>query len=192
MKFGRNKRLFVWVSVVLLLSVSLIAGGCEPLRKKFTRQKKKDLESSAFVPILDPIDYPEKVYSPAQDYKQHYSMWQVWQREFLNSLDEASSPKSSVKQELYQLDQLIVSLQAMQKLLVPEKEPKLPTLIAQFQSLKRDIEEPGLYRNTGHIKLKAELLCKQVREGYRFNRVKDKLVDKSEIPSAKLESNSND
>lgn len=176
MNFGRNKRLFVWVSVVLLVSVSFLAGGCEPLRKKFTRQKKKDQEGPAFIPILDPIDYPEKVYSPAQDYRQHYSMWQVWQREFLNSLDEASGTKSSVKQELYQLDQLIVALQTMQKLLVQEKEPKLSALIAQFQSLKRDVKEPGPYRNTGNIKLKAQLLEKQVREGYRFNQVQDSLV----------------
>src|SRR3989338_2994584 len=189
MKLGKNKRCFLWVSVFFLW---LIAGGCEPLRKKFTRQKKKDQENSAFIPILDPIDYPEKVYSPAQDYIQHYSMWQGWQREFFNSLDDASRAKYRVKQELYQLDQLIGALQTMQKLLVPEKKSKLSALIAQFQSLKKDIEEPGPYRNTGNIKLKAQLLEKQIRQEYRFNQVKDKLIDKPEIPSAKLETNSND
>jgi len=171
-QFLGNKRCPVWVIFICLLSFALMASGCEPLRKKFTRQKKKDQQSSEAIPILEPIDYPEKIYSPSDDYKQHYSMWQVWQREFLNSLDDASS----VKQELYELDQVVVSLQAIQKLLPPEKNPKFSVLIAQYQSLKSAVSQPGPFRNTANIKLKAESLDKQIREGYRFNQVKDSLV----------------
>jgi len=172
MKLGRNKRCSLWVSFILFLSVSLMAGGCEPLRKKFTRQKKKDQQSAVAIPILEPIDYPEKIYSPSDNYKQHYSMWQVWQREFLTSLDDASS----VKQELYELDQIVVSLQAIQKLLPSEKNSKFSVLIVQYQSLKSAVSQPGPFRNTANIKLKAESLGKQIREGYRFNQVKDSLV----------------
>ena len=171
-KFFGDKRCSLWIPFICLLSVSLIAGGCEPLRKKFTRQKKKDQETSATIPILEPIDYPEQIHSPSGDYKQHYSLWQVWQREFLNSLDDASS----VKQELFDLVQLIAQLQEMQKLLTPEKSSKLSVVIAQFESLKEAVAQPGPFRNITNIKLKAELLGKQIREEYRFNRVKDSLV----------------
>ena len=171
-KFLGNRRCPVWVIFICLLSVSLIAGGCEPLRKKFTRQKKKDQETSATIPILEPIDYPEKIHSPSGDYKEHYSLWQVWQREFLNSLDDPSN----AKQELYDLVQLTAQLQEMQKFLTPEKSSKLSVVIAQFESLKEAVAQPGPFRNIGNIKLKAELLGKQIREGFRLNRVKDSLV----------------
>ena len=172
-KFLGNKRCSGWVICIGLLSVALIAGGCEPLRKKFIRQKKKDQRGlSETIPILEPIDYPEKIHSASEDYKQHYSLWQVWHREFLNSLDTASN----VKQELYDLVQLIAQLQEMQKLLAPEKNSKLSILIARFQSLKEDVSQPGLFRNTTNIKLRAELLGKQIREEYRFNKVKDSLI----------------
>ena len=70
-KFLGNKRCSMRIIFICLLSVSLIAGGCEPLRKKFTRQKKKDQETSAIIPILEPIDYPEKVHSSSGDDKDH-------------------------------------------------------------------------------------------------------------------------
>lgn len=171
-QFGENKRCLVWVVFICLLSISLASSGCEPLRKKFTRQKKKDQGASEIVPILEPIDYPDKVHSPLEDYKQRYSLWQVWYREFLNSLDESSS----VKQKLYQLDQLIAQLQEMQKLLIPEKNSKLAVLIVQFQSLKEGVQEPGPFKNTTNIKLKTELLGKQIRGEYRFSKVKDSLI----------------
>ena len=170
--FCRNKRNFFFTVFICLLSVSVLAGGCTPLRKKFIRQKKKDQETSEIVPILEPIDYPDVIHTAVEDYKQRYALSHVWHREFLNALEE----DSNLKQELYSLDQLIVQLQQMQKLLVPEKSSKLSTLITQFETLKEDLAVPRFFNNTTNVKLKAELLEKQFRENYRLNRVKEFLV----------------
>ena len=67
--FYGNKRNHFWVVCMGLVLVSLLCGGCEPLRKKFIRQKKQDKEISGTIPILEPIDYPEKIHSSAEDYQ---------------------------------------------------------------------------------------------------------------------------
>ena len=61
----------------LIVAVMMTTVGCEPLRKKFIRKRKAAQESSEDIPVLEPIDYPDKVYTAEDLYKQHYSLWQV-------------------------------------------------------------------------------------------------------------------
>ena len=170
--FYGNKRNYFWVVCAGLLSVLVAAGGCEPLRKKFIRQKKQDKELSGTIPILEPIDYPEKIHSPAGDYRQRYAMLQVWHRELVNTLEGAAGSK----QGLYDLDQIVAQLQEMQKLLTPQKSAGLSAVIAQFESLKEGVRQSGPFQNKTNIKLNAESLGKQIREEYRFDKVKESLV----------------
>ena len=74
--------------MIFLGSFILSSIGCEPLRKKFVRQKKKDENAQQFIPVLDPIDYPAAVYSAEEGYRKHYSLWRVWHKELMVSLDE--------------------------------------------------------------------------------------------------------
>ena len=163
------KRSAVFSFLIIFLFTSM---GCESLRKKFIRQKKKDQQdTSEVIPILEPIDYPEPIYSPLKEYQKHYSMWKVWQRELLIGLEQAAS----AKQELYDLDQILTQLQEMEKLLVADKQAKFSSLTAQFESLKDQLSQPGPFRNTTNIKLKIESLGKTIREEYKFEKMKDHL-----------------
>ena len=161
------------IVLIGILVLAIASSGCEPLRKKFIRQKKKDQQdTSGVIPILEPIDYPEPVYSPLKEYQKHYSMWKVWQRELLTGLEQAAS----AKQELYDLDQILAQLQEMEKLLVADKQAKLSSLTAQFESLKDQLSQQGPFRNTSSIKLKIESLGKTIREEYKFEKMKEHLA----------------
>jgi len=101
-----------------LCVVFLAISGCTPLRKKFTRKKKDKQANQKFIPVLDPIDYPEKVYSAAEKYKYHYSLWKVWNKDLLQVLER----NGSEKRQKYLLDQAIVQLKEMQNSLSDEKK----------------------------------------------------------------------
>ena len=115
-----------------LLIISLTAGGCVNLRKKFTRQKKKDsAQADEFVPVLEPEEYPEKVYSVTQDYKHYYSLWQVWHKELSTAVFE----KQSNKRQLYTVNQLILQADALKKLVNAEKQAGLEEILKGLKSL---------------------------------------------------------
>ena len=160
------------VVTLLLVLFVLSANGCEPLRKKFTRQKKKDESQSQVIPILDPIDYPDAVESPEASYRQYFSLWQVWDKELAMRIGEhASDKKISVT-----FNQFLVQLMAMEKLLTGEKQQKLNQYITQLSALQKDLGQPAAIRNDGIIQSKIERIGKNVREGFRLKNVQGSLV----------------
>ena len=80
--------------ILLFLFGTLTSSGCTPLRKKFTRKKKEDKEQNQkFIPVLEPVDYPEKIYSSLDRYKHHYSLWKVWEKDLIQTIEEDGSDK---------------------------------------------------------------------------------------------------
>src|SRR3989338_8775878 len=123
------------VGSVLVLLVAMLSG-CEPLRKKFTRQKKKDQsQSSQFIPVLDPLDYPDKVQTPEEKYRHSFSLWQVWHKELMMRLEEQASDKKIN----YTFNQVMVQLTEMEKLLTGEKQEKLGEYIGQLSGLQQEL-----------------------------------------------------
>ncbi len=43
--------------IVMVITITITSLGCESLRKKFVRQKKKDVKDKDIIPVLDPIEY---------------------------------------------------------------------------------------------------------------------------------------
>ena len=78
-KLIKHLRLFILGVCLISLTATLI--GCEPLRKKFTRNKKNKEVSQEFIPVLEPIDYAENTKTPEEEYKHYYSLWKVWEKE---------------------------------------------------------------------------------------------------------------
>src|SRR3989338_3029470 len=137
---NRQKRLFYVsiVSVFLLLAV-MTTSGCEPLRKKFTRQKKKDQGgSSKFIPVLDPIDYPDKVVTPQESYRHYFSLWQAWDKELVMRIEEHASNKKID----FTVHQALAQLTEMEKLLTGEKQKQLGQYIAQLREAQKDLAQP--------------------------------------------------
>ena len=165
LKTGQSKSISFQVSLALVFVTFLLtSSGCEPFRKKFTRQKKKDESpTSQFVPVLDPVDYPDKVESPPELYRHHFSLWQVWDRELIMRIEEHASNKKINDT----VDQSLTQLTEMQKLLTGEKQKKLSEYVAQLNALKKDLEQPAAVRNDNSIQRKIERIGKNVREGFR-------------------------
>ena len=160
--------------MICFLVSAVSSSGCEPLRKKFIRQKKKDKEqTSEVIPILEPIAYPEKVYSSEELYKQHYTLWRAWYADLLIDISESNS---STKHLTYNLEQSILQLQEMQRLIVAERQGKLRSLINGLEKIREDFNQPRPLINTGSLKLKLESLGKEIREKYKFIKIQDNLV----------------
>ena len=57
-RFQKRYQLLMWIVPVLIVSLGF--SGCETMRRKFVRQKKKK-ETAEFIPVLEPIEYPGPV-----------------------------------------------------------------------------------------------------------------------------------
>ena len=167
---GRRVCLGGMITVFLLVTLGL--SGCQPLRKKFIRQKKKDKEDSELTPILEPIEYPEKVHSPEGLYKEHYSFWQVWYGDLLAAIDD----QESQKRQVYNIDKAIAHLEEMKRLLVPKEQRNLKMFIESLGKLRERLRQPSVLGSSTSIKLELESIGKKIRQEYRFVKVKEALV----------------
>ena len=162
-KYGLQRIMLSTSFICFLCMVFLTLSGCAPLRKKFTRQKKKDRQADPrFIPVLDPIDYPEKIYSAEEKYKYHYSLWKVWDKDFLQVLERDGSGK----RQKYLLSQSIEQLEEMQILLNDAKQAELKGLIGKLEIVRQNYDKPSSMRNKFSIRSKVERNAKKIRNGF--------------------------
>lgn len=167
---GPKRKLLFFI--VGLLAVSLVSSGCEPLRKKFKRKKKKDKEVTEELPVLEPIDYPKPEFSASKEYKRHYSLWRIWHNDLMKELQEDESQK----RQLYSADQLIIQLTEMQKLLAPEKQQGLTDAISAAQGLRKDLEASSQMRSRFAMKKRLETIAKSINKDYKFEVIEGSLI----------------
>jgi len=149
---------------IYFLCVSfLMVCGCTPLRKKFTRKKKESSKTNQkFIPVLDPIDYPEKIYSAESHYRHHYSLWQVWNKDLLQVLERNGSDK----RQKYLLGQAIEQLGEMKKWLADAKQAELSESIKELQKVQQDYTKPASMRNKFSTQKKIERAAKKIRKEF--------------------------
>lgn len=156
-----------------VMTLSLTA--CEPLRKKFSREKKKTVvKNTDFLPVLEPIDYPDKNHTSEEHYKQHYSLWKIWQEELIQSL----SLEQNDKRQKYLLVEVIEQLKEMQKWIVEEKSAELAGIISAVQSVEKDFDEPSLMRNVYSMKQTIERAGKEIRAQFSPKIMTDYYISK--------------
>ena len=143
------------------------------MKKKFTRKKKKGVEEKEEIPILEPVEYPVKIYSTADKYKHYYSLWKVWHKEFLFSIGEGE--QESRKRQLYLLDQVLANLEEMQKLVVEEKQKLLLGYLQRLRTIKKDLGSPVLSQNFYSIENSLRSLEKKIQDGYSFKNIQDSI-----------------
>lgn len=169
---GRFQRLVRGCAVFLCLGILISCGpGCASLKKKFTRQKKKQAREE-FIPVLDPIDYAPPVVSARQEYREHYSLWKIWQRDFVQNV-EAKAPE---KKQKYLLEQMIAHLREMGKWLLEDKRTQLSVLGGELEAILKSYETPAPLRDAFSIKRKIESIAKRVRAAFDPKVVQDYLV----------------
>ncbi len=153
-------RIFFVIAGVAFLSLSL--SGCTTLRKKFIRKKKKSKQSESFIPVLEPIDYPVAIHSSQERYAHHYSLWKVWQRDLIQTIER----KESDKRQKYLMAQVLVQLDEMKKWISQEKQQELTKIINNFQRIESEWTKPAAMRNAFSLKKKLELNARRVRNDF--------------------------
>ena len=167
--FAGRRRMMVFVGMMIL---AFTTTGCEPLRKKFVRQKKKSAESSEFIPVLDPLDYPDRVVDAGQRYRYYFSMWQVWLRDLLTVMDEGGSDKRIT----YLLNQTYTQMDEMAKLLTGSKQEELRKSRQELQQIQEAMNMPAAMRDDAGMKRRLQGIDRDVRTKFRFEDIKDQLV----------------
>ncbi len=149
-----------WLIGCLCLTVLVSSAGCEPLRKKFTRQKKKENQGKEIIPVLEPIDYPAKQHGTKEDYAQHYSLLRVWMSDFDTSrqLQEANEKKL-----IYDLDAALKELNEMDRILKSLNKEELAKLKAQVQYVRDQYAQPKAFRNSARINTEMRAIHKAMR-----------------------------
>jgi len=145
----------IWLCLVLVV---LQTTGCEPFRKKFVRKKKED-QKERFIPVLDPIEYPAKVYSAEDEYKRSYSLWKVWSSDLVKSLEENESDKK----QKYNLAQSLKALEGLKTNVNDEHKIKFDGLISQLNELGSEYEKVVNMRSVYQMKSRIEKMMRQVR-----------------------------
>lgn len=154
-----QNRVAVWL---LMFFITIGMSGCEPLRKKFVREKKKDKNSTEFIPVLSPIDYAQKSVSPEKKYRYHYGLWQVWIRDYLTIIQK----KGSDKREKYLLDQIILQTMEMQKWVSKTQSQGLVKILDKLNQAKETYKKPRLVRNISRLKIKINSVEKMMRRQF--------------------------
>lgn len=147
--------------LVFFVGVSWLVG-CEPLRKKFTRQKKAPV-GQEILPVLEPIDYPEKIEAPADILRQNYGLWKVWFQETMTSLQD----KSTDKRIRFNLTQLETQVERLEVLFSGEPVKILKGCRDRLVKVKAKMEQPEGLRNMDLIKAELIAIDKDFRAHFR-------------------------
>lgn len=158
--------------IVMVITITITSLGCESLRKKFVRQKKKDVKDKDFIPVLDPIEYPASVHTPEDDYKHAYGLWKVWNTEFLQEINVNQNDKRQV----YLLTEAINQLQEMDKVVVGQKKDALEEVIKNLNAVKDEFKTPAPMRSLSTIKSRVERNAKTISSELHPRLMKDYLV----------------
>lgn len=173
-KFSHNNRFFCSPILIfpfcfiLLLSLS----GCTPLKKKFIRQKSKD-KKEEFVPVLEPIEYPAATETALGLYSQHFTLWKMWFKDLMAEMDESVR---SDKRIVYNVNQLSIQLEEMQKLLSEESKPGFLKNIDIIRDIQNKMDRPSAFWNMSIIKSQLISIDRQIRRQYNPKKGEDFLV----------------
>ncbi|MBI5150859.1 MAG: hypothetical protein HZA28_08850 [Candidatus Omnitrophica bacterium] len=165
--YGRRLVLLICLSIFVASSSS-----CASLHKKFVRKKKEKNQEQAFIPVLDPVDYPAARVSPEERYRYNYSLWKVWQRDLVQKIDS----KGSDKNQRYLVGQIIVQLEEMKKWLNDTKKQELSDMIAAWRGVLVLYDQPAALRSSFTVKRKVESAAEDVRAKFNPEAAKGFLV----------------
>ncbi len=163
----RAKRHIFLVSVLVLACIFLITG-CESLRKKFTRTKKK--KDAQEVMIITPRDYSAHPFPNDVLYKQYFIYWKSWNQELVASLTDKESPKKV----LSCVEQALVNLKKMSTYLKDEKAQELGVYIKETEDLKIEIIEARAMAPSqmNLFRYKAERILSRVNRQFDLTKMK--------------------
>lgn len=133
--------------IIAILAITVLCSGCEPLRKKFTRKKKAQVEDKGMAPVLEPQEYPTPEENPEANYQLHYTMVQVFYKELWNGIGEDLTEKNI----RFNLDQVTKHLTEMKNMLVAEKQVEVTKLEQLLSYYQETLSQNRVFRNKARI-----------------------------------------
>ncbi len=159
--------------LALVLCLTFVSTGCEPLRKKFTRKKKKSqVEDVRMQPVLEPEEYPDPTTDPMANYKDHYALVKVFYRDLWLPLQE----HRTVKNSYFAYNQVMQHLDEMRKMIKPEFQGNLDKLKATLAYYEESLKVEPAFRNRGRIESDLREFDRQLRRSFKPDLMKDSLI----------------
>lgn len=163
----RFRSLIVCVLVFFVGTTS----GCESFRRKFIRKKKNADAYSQGDVIFDPVDYPDPVKSPLDNYRQYYALWKVW----VSDLALAVEDNASEKKVRYTLGKIKEQILAMRQLLKQPVPAQMDLSLAEVESLNLEFEKSSAFRNKAGILSRIQKFRRDFRDHFEPARVAESL-----------------
>ena len=161
--------------VSAVLCFVLIGGalaGCSPaMRKKFVRQKKKMEEDDAFIPVLEPIDYPNTLETVKTRYDYFYALLKVWHKDALMLIDDEHTDK----QIKYTITQIKIQLEELGKIFEGDAEEAALAGIIKVDEVLAYYDKPESFRNRDIIRKSLQRLTDSVIKPLSFENIRDDL-----------------
>ncbi|MGE5280640.1 MAG: hypothetical protein ACM3L6_07860 [Deltaproteobacteria bacterium] len=164
-----NKRLILFRSGILVLGVVLTMSGCETLRRKFTRKKRRAAAQETM--IVSPRDYSEHPFPNDTMYRQYFAYWKAWNQEWIASLAD----RDSHKKVLSCGDQTVANLEKMATYLKDEQRQELGGYVEQARALQGEIAKRASFLPSQYngYRYRAERLFSAVNRRFDMRHMKD-------------------
>jgi len=164
-----RRRMTVLRGAVLVLAFLLTLSGCEALRRKFTRTKRRSAKQEAM--IVTPRDYSEHPFPNDVMYQQNFTYWKAWNQEWVASLHDQDSRKKILSCG----EQALVNLEKMASYLTQEKKERLEVHVAATRALQEDIEAHRslLPSHYAAYRDRAQRLLRVINGNFDMHHVKD-------------------
>ncbi len=174
MKISHAKFKNVFHLVVVAMICSFLVGGCQPLRKKFIRQKKDDGRNSQTEVIFEPQDYSPEKFTAEEKYTKNYNLWVIWGKSLEETIEEGSSNEKRYK---YFLNKGLEALREMRLYLKDNKKAELDEMIATFEKMYQEFNKPYALWNKVRIRNQASNNSIKIRTSFNPKDLQGNFVD---------------
>jgi len=171
---GENRNFYNFKKLVVLLMFSILfLTGCEPLRKKFVREKRReDQDDRDKIVILEPKDYSPEFYTPFEHYKKNYDLLIIWNKTLLE--DIASSDND--KRLKYVMRKIIKHLLDMEKYIRDDKKKYFKQLMEAYHKIDNEFNKPAQLRNTASLRNKIRINNNKIRSHFNPQAMEGNLI----------------
>jgi hypothetical protein len=168
--FNVHKKSILFIAGFLVLSVGL--SSCDTLRHKFTRKKKEGEEDQAFVPVLEPEEYPEPQLNPEYNYKENYDLIKAWYTDMWTAIDD----KSTAKYIHYIITEVTNHINQMKPLVDAPTQANLVKLESYLDYYMSSLDDSWQTRNVSRIRSDLIEFDRFMRDHLRADRIKGHFV----------------
>ena len=154
--------------------MSLSLSSCDTLKQKFTRKKKKgEAQDQAFVPVLEPEEYPAPELNPELNYKENYDLIKAWYTDLWTAIEE----KNTSKYVHYTISQITIHIDRMEKLVDAPTQANLVKLAGYLGYYTASLDNSSWQtRNISRIESDLRAFDRYLRDHLRADRIKGHFV----------------